>query len=347
MRIAIINDSPMAVEALRRAIVPAPGLELAWIAMSGSAGVERACAQPPDLILMDILMPGMDGVATTREIMNRCPCPILVVTVSVDTQAARVFEALACGALDAINTPRWEERPDGTGSGELIRRIHLLGTLTGHARRPVQPDPRGALASGANRPRLVVMGASAGGPGALATILGGLPPGFTTPVAVMQHLDGQFQEGLARWLDEQTPLRVVLAPLGHRLGSGEVALLAGGEHLGISPDGEVVVTHPTGREVHRPAIDLLFASVARHYPRQAVGVLLTGMGRDGAQGLKALRDAGCRTIAQDPDSCIVHGMPAAAKALGAVERELPLEGIGGYLLQLCQPLPTPLTSATP
>ena len=331
MKIGIVNDLPLAVEALRRAIAQRPGCEVAWVAHDGNEAVAMCERDPPDLLFMDLIMPGMDGVEATRRIMRATPCPILIVTVDVGAHASRVFEAMGHGALDAVNTPRIGQ-PDDVQS--LLSKLDVIDKLMGDRQRAITPKAHPNVVA-LQRAPLVAIGASAGGPAALATLLSALPADFPASVVIVQHVDARFAEGMASWLDEQSLLPVRAAREGDRPMPGTVLLAATGDHLALKDRTHLGYT-PLPREyVHRPSVNVFFESVVTHWPHNAIGVLLTGMGRDGARGLKAMRDAGYHTIAQSEASCAVFGMPKAAIALEAAVEILAVEQMAARLVRLC------------
>ncbi len=330
MKVAIVNDLALAVEALRRVVCSRPEHRVAWVARDGAEAVRRCAEQRPDVVLMDLIMPVMDGAEATRRIMRETPCPILVVTATVDGNMALVFEAMGHGALDAVNTPVLG--PDGavTGGRDLLRKIELIG----HLARPAAPAARrGAGAAPARRPAsgglpLVALGASTGGPAALSAVLAHWPAGFEAGVVIVQHVDREFAPDLARWLGRQCALRVEAAAPGCRPEPGRVWLAATNDHLVLRPGGTLDYVVEPADCVYRPSVDVFFKSAAAHWPVPGAAVLLTGMGRDGGAGLLALRRAGWRTIAQDERSSVVYGMPRAAVELEAVDEVLPVADIG-------------------
>src|SRR5689334_22775587 len=230
MRVAIVNDVIMAVEAVGRVIACEGQDQIAWVALNGVEAVERCAAETPDLILMDLIMPKMDGVEATRRIMASTPCAIVIVTANVEDNSSKVFEAMGAGALDAVNTPVLESpaataSPEaGNGATALLAKIETIRKLIGAAApnrlssSPIQPVENHNGSSGP----LVVIGASAGGPAAVAKVLSQLPADFSAPIVVVQHVDSQFSQGLADWLDCQTPLQVRLAAEGDRPSPGVV-----------------------------------------------------------------------------------------------------------------------------
>ena len=342
MRVAIVNDLAVACEALRRALATDPALSVAWIARDGAEAVECVKRDRPDLVLMDLIMPRMDGVAATREIMRVSPCPILVVTATVSGNAGLVYEALGAGALDAVNTPTIAAKGALDGAAELVRRIRLIARAQGLAASapsvpavpaadarptPRAPAPRQPPARAGTLPAIVAIGASTGGPRAIASVLATLPRPLPFAVAIVQHVSSEFVAGFAEWLAAESRRTVRLARAGERLAADDVVVAGEDRHLVLAADGALVYSDEPRESVHRPAIDEFFASLARH-AAPGVAVLLTGMGRDGADGLARLRAAGWHTIAQDEATSVVWGMPGAAHRVGAAVETLPLESIG-------------------
>lgn len=321
MRIGIVNDVAMAVEVLRR-VVSGGGHEVAWIARDGAEAVEKCAADRPDLVLMDLIMPVMDGVQATAAIMRRCPCAILVVTATVSGNAAKVFDAMGCGALDVTGTP--VIGPAGTlaGAGALLEKIGTIGKLLGKA------GARHNGPAGVGLPRLIAIGASTGGPKALAKLLSMLPRRPDVSLVIVQHVDRQFAPGLADWLGEYTEFQVAIAHEGTPVEPGMVFLAATNDHLVLAGDRALRYTLEPRDYIYRPSVDVFFASLRDNWPSPGIAVLLTGMGRDGAGGLLALRGAGWHTIAQDEASSVVYGMPRAAAEMKAAVEILPLEMIG-------------------
>jgi two-component system, chemotaxis family, response regulator WspF len=331
MRIAIVNDMTMAVEALRRVIAAMPGYQLAWIARNGDEAVKSCAQDTPNLILMDLVMPVMDGVEATRRIMARTPCAILIVTATVEGNAPRVLEALGAGALDAVQTPALA----AGAAGELKLKIASIGRLVSdnenskhHVRlmRDKQPILPPSVP-------LVAMGASAGGPNALAAILNTLPSDFSAAIVIVQHIDADFAPSMASWLAGQSALAVRTACEGDRPQPGTVLVAASKDHMVFLDSYTLGYTAEPRDGFYRPSVDVFFESVARHWRGAIVGVLLSGMGRDGARGLKTLREVGALTIAQDSETSVVYGMPKAAAELGAAVEILPVQLIASRLMK--------------
>jgi len=331
VRVGIVNDVAMAVEVLRRIVTSRPEHDVLWIARDGAEAVRECARRRPDVVLMDLVMPGMDGVEATRRIMAESPCPILVVTSTVAGHLSMVYEAMGHGALDAIETPTLGLSGKVDGGDQLLRKMETvarLATATTAPLAPASPPP-----AGGDGPPLVAIGASTGGPDAVAAVLRALPPATPAAIVVIQHVDRAFAPGLADWLGKKTGLGVGCARDGDRLRPGHVWIAASADHLVLGPNGRLAYTPEPKEAIHRPSVDVFFASAARH-ARAGAGVVLTGMGRDGAQGLKALREAGFRTFAQDAASSVIFGMPNAAISIGAARDVLPPAEIGTRLAAL-------------
>ncbi|SDQ00565.1 chemotaxis response regulator protein-glutamate methylesterase [Ectopseudomonas guguanensis] len=331
MRIAIANDMPLAVEALRRALAAEPEYQLIWVAANGEEAVSRCRDDLPDLLLMDMLMPGMDGVEATRRIMHDTPCAILIVTSDVERNMSRVFDAMGAGALDVVAAPSLGPQ-QVLDAAAVRRKIHNIAWMIGHkTSRSVKPTP---LRSTDNRgKRLVAIGASAGGPASLVELLRQMPADFPASIVLVQHVDEVFAAGMAQWLASESHMPVRLAREGEVLQPASVLLAGTNNHLYLAPEGRLVYRREPADQVYRPSIDVFFESVASHWRGEAIGVLLTGMGRDGARGLKLMRERGFHTIAQDQASSAVYGMPKAAVALDAATEVLPLDRIAARLIE--------------
>lgn len=358
MRVAIVNDLAVACEALRRVVASDPSLSVAWIARDGAEAIERAARDRPDVVLMDLIMPRVDGVEATRGIMRASPCPILVVTATVTGNAGLVYEALGAGALDAVNTPTIGAGGSVAGGAELLRRIHLVARMSAARARPTTAGsttaatkaPMTAVMSAARPsvtasapnatatsavPLIVAIGASTGGPRAVADLLRSLPKDLRAAYLVVQHVSVEFVEGYAQWLAAETGRKVALARAGGVPREGEVLVAGEDRHLALTRTGLLEYRDEPKDHVHRPAVDELFASLVA-YPRAGVAVLLTGMGRDGADGMLALRRAGWHTIAQDEATSVVWGMPGAAHRAGAAVETLAIGAIGEAIARVAR-----------
>jgi two-component system, chemotaxis family, response regulator WspF len=333
MKIGIANDVAMAAEALRRVVASTAEHQVVWIARTGVEAVRLCAENRPDLVLMDLNMPQLDGVEATRQIMEQSPCAILVVTGRPQDSVNQVFRALGAGALDVTATPMLQGKAGG--AAELLAKIRTMDKLIRHSggsqsmqpRRPTQaPEPRDPGVT-----RLVAIGASTGGPVAVSKILAGWLPPPGCAIVVVQHIDEHFADHFARWLGEQLTIPVRAIGEGDSLCPGTVLVAKSNDHLVLDKDYRLSYDAAPKDYAYRPSVDVFFRCVARHFRGDAVGVLLTGMGRDGAEGLLAMRQAGHTTIAQDQATSAVYGMPRAAVELDAAQMVLPLDKIGPML----------------
>jgi two-component system chemotaxis response regulator CheB len=330
IRVLVADDSELLRQLLASVVASEPGFEVVAVAADGNEAAALARTLHPDVITMDLNMPDADGFSGIARIMAETPTPILVLT--GNPAEAVGFRALSLGALDILEKPH--AQADLGEYGALLRsRLRLLAgvKVIRHLRglRERRPQPPEAAA----RVELVVVGASLGGPRALASLLRGLPAAFPAPIAIVQHIADGFTEGLASWLASESRLRVREARDGDPLLPGRVLVGPSGRHLVIG-EGVVRLSDAPPVDTFKPSVTPLFATAARRYGARACGVLLTGMGRDGAEGLRLLKEAGGPTLAQDESTSAVFGMPRAAIELGAVDRVLPIEEIPRVLVEL-------------
>lgn len=333
MRIAIVNDVKMTREFLKLLVGEMKGHSVAWMAENGADAVEKCKLDIPDLILMDLIMPVMDGVKATKLIMKNTPCAILIVTASVGANAPKVFEAMGYGALDVVRTPSIMQRGEQLHGADLKKKIEIINKFL---RMPPLKEQTGVPTKARARkavPPLLVMGASTGGPMALAKVLAKLPSICPLCIVVVQHVDEQFAEGLAQWLAKQISLPVALAKECDELTQGKVLIAGKDMHLCMTEDLCLHYQDDPCETPYRPSVDVFFQSIATHWPTECMAILLTGMGSDGAHGLKMLRDKGWHTIAQDQASCVVFGMPKAAIDIGAAQDVLSTDEIAATILQ--------------
>jgi two-component system, chemotaxis family, protein-glutamate methylesterase/glutaminase len=335
IRVLVAEDSAVTREFLR-GLLAAPPFEVVGAVGDGVEAVALVAQLRPDVVLMDIHMPHLDGLAATRQIMESVPTPIVLMTTSFDrTNTAMSFEALRVGALTVLEKPAGAGHPDHSRSvQELLSAVRLMSEVKVIRRWPRAERPGPPVAPRvSHRVRIIAMGASTGGPGALADILGNLGP-IDAPVLVVQHIAHGFTEGLAQWLSGQTRLAVSVAGPGETVRGGAVYLAPSGRQMGIGADGRIRLQEAVGADGFSPSASHLFESVAASFGRAAVGVLLTGMGRDGASGLKSLRDAGAVTIAQDEATSVIFGMPREAVRCGAADYVLPPREIANLIRTL-------------
>jgi two-component system chemotaxis response regulator CheB len=342
-RVLVVDDSPLARAMLRRILEVDGDLVVVGEAADGAEALKKVEELRPDLATIDLAMPGVDGLEAIERIMATRPIPILVVT----AEPERGFQAIQRGALEVCKKPKPEE------AGELRTKVRRLATIpvvrhvAGSLRdtmplppldgegRPLTPvTPRG------ERRRIVAIAASAGGPGAVARVLSDLPATLDACVAVVQHLPSGYAERFARYLAENTALRVVVADAPTRAAPGTVIVAPDDRHL-VATFGNTFGPGPADEgphEGHRPSATVLFRSIARWYGSAAIGVVLSGIGQDGAAGLAELRARGALTYAQDEATSAVYGMPRAAKESGAAIHVLPLAQLGPAIIRGVAPI---------
>lgn len=339
MRVAIVNDVPLAREVLKRVILSTPNHSVAWMAEDGAIAVRKAHQDPPDIILMDLVMPVMDGVEATRRIMAEKPCPILLVTSSVTGNFNLVYRAMGNGGLDAVNTPTLGAGGVIQGAEGILARLAKLSkaseTTQAISSSPstITPKPEKEL----NLVPVIAMGASTGGPSAIAQILKDLPKDLSASVIIAQHIAADFAPSLATWLEDSSGRSVKVAKPGDTPAAGVVLLAGTNDHLVIRPDQKVGYEADPANYPYRPSVDVLFESLARNYPKPGVAVLLTGMGNDGARGLLLLKQRGWHTIAQNEATSIVYGMPKAAAEMHAAVEILPVQKIPAAITSKLNP----------
>jgi two-component system chemotaxis response regulator CheB/two-component system response regulator WspF len=334
MRVGIISERAWAAEALSRTIALGSAHEIHWIADSAAAAVSLCAAHTPDVVLMATPFRAIDGVDVTRQIMTGSPCPILIVTESLGVNATFVLDAMGVGALGAVDVPAFDSAHLSKGTSALLAKMDTISRIAGD--RSVSGTGKSTLTRHGKGPDgpLVAIGASAGGPAAVATILCALPPDFPAAVVIVQHVGAEFVPGMAAWLSEQSGRRVSVAAEGDRPVVGDVFVAGATGHLTFKSAARLGYAAEPHDAAYCPSVDVFFRSVARLWSGPAIGVVLTGMGKDGAAGLKALREKGHYTIAQDEATSVVYGMPKAAKALHAAVAVLALDRIAGRLVDV-------------
>jgi two-component system, chemotaxis family, protein-glutamate methylesterase/glutaminase len=338
LRVLVADDSASARLLLQGILDADPDLEVVGQATDGAEAVDLADRLQPDVITMDVAMPGVDGLEATRRIMAQGPRPIVLVSAVFPPDIHNSFRALEAGAVTLL------EKPHGPGSpafareaAELVATVKLMAgvkLVRRNLRRAGDGPPPGLFPARVPSEvlRVAAIAASTGGPPAVAQVLRGLPPGWSVPVLVVQHIGSGFDVGLARYLGENTPLPVGLAEDGDTIRPGTVYVSPAEAHLGVTAGGRLTVTNGEPIEGYRPSANHVFRSVAQAFGPAAAGVVLTGMGRDGADGLLALRQAGGLAIAQDQATSTVYGMPRQAVLRGAAEVVLPVEDIAAALV---------------
>ena len=320
-----------------------PEMEVIGTANNGIEAIEAVKRKRPDIITMDINMPKMNGLEATRKIMESVPTPIVIVTGSYDTTEVSItFNALEAGAVAIVRRPTGIGHPEHeTTLKGLVRTVKLMSEVKVVKRWPAVQRKTGVRAvlpptaetPGHPKVQVIAMGASTGGPLALQTILSGLSRDFPAPVLIVQHIAEGFTQGFAQWLNQKTDLSIHLAGDGERILPKHVYVAPNGFHMGIDA-GQIALTRDEPENGLRPSVSYLFRSVANAYGKNAVGVLLTGMGNDGALELKRLKEKGAVTLVQDEESSIVFGMPGQAIKLDAATYVLSPEGIAAKLKDL-------------
>lgn len=335
IRVLIVEDSEVIAFLLTSIIQNTADLQVIGRAKTGQEAIEMTQTLNPDLITMDIRMPVMDGLTAIAQIMANHPKPIVVISSNVDDELQIGFRAIDQGALAVLEKPCGFNDPHFESiQAEIVATIRAMAEVK-LVKRRVFPYLAAAPIPLQDDYKLVAIGCSTGGPQALKQILSDLPENFPLPIVVTQHISTGFIEGLAGWLSDNSGLKVKTASDHEPLQNGTVYLAPDNCHCLVNKNGnhyEICLSRTDPIKGFRPSVTALFNSVATICPKQSIGIILSGMGSDGAEGLQAMFEQQCLTIAQDEPSSIVFGMPAAAIALNAVAKVLPLEAIAGFLI---------------
>lgn len=345
IRVMVVDDSAVLRQSIKFILESDAELRVVGQARNGEEAVALASQLRPDIITMDIKMPKMGGLDAIRTIMSRSPVPIVVVT-SADLERDPVIssQATKLGAVSVLRRPTSIAAPNYRDfATNLVQQVRTMSEVKVIRRRPT---PGTSLPGAGVRPptthpavvgktEVIAIGSSTGGPAALHKVLADLTVDCRVPILIVQHIAFGFVEGLAGWLDGISPLQVKVAKKGEPLRPGVVYIAPDGQHMEVG-FGRIRLNESEPVRSHRPSVTTLFGSVARAYGPGSVSAILTGMGDDGAAGMRALSDAGATTIAQDEKSCVVFGMPKEAIALGAVRHVVPLEKIARTLMALCR-----------
>lgn len=340
IRVLIVEDSIIFQTVLKSIFKTSPDIEVVGTASDGIEGLALIPQLDPDVICTDFHMPKMDGLEFTKQIMAQYPRPILVISISVQTeQRHRIFELLEAGAVDIFPKPRSTVNQDSPiNQLKLINKIKILAGVKVFRKRTPQSSPKSESLPNTPRPtfpnststseiKLVAIGTSTGGPQALQTIFSQLPANFSVPIVCVQHISHGFLDGLIQWLSLTCALPIQIAYSGITPQPGTIYFPPEQKHLELNSQGQFVCADSPPIGGHRPAVDVTFKSVAQVYGRQAIAVLLTGMGKDGAAGMQMIYQAGGLTIAQDRETSVIFGMPKKAIELGGVKHILPLSEI--------------------
>jgi two-component system chemotaxis response regulator CheB len=336
IRVLVVDDSLFMRAAIKKIVEGDPRFEVCGVAKDGAEGVAAVESLKPDVVTMDFNMPKMNGAEAVREIMRRRPTPVVMLSAHTRDGARETFEALAAGAIDFLTKPSGEVSADFQAIGpRLLEKLHASAGVTPREVTPVRPraptvDPS-LTTWPPTGPKVAVIGVSTGGPTALTRVLPALPADIGIAVVVVQHMPAQFTATLAERLNGLSAIEVREAQEGDRPRRGLALIAPGDRHLEFGDQGVLRLTD--GPEVNgcRPSVDVTMRSAARTFGRRAIGVIMTGMGKDGADGMAAVRAAGGKTYAQDRATCVIWGMPRAAVEAGVVDEVLPLDDIAGKL----------------
>lgn len=341
VKVLVVDDSAFMRKVLSDLLQSDPELTVVATARDGVDGVTKALALRPDVVTLDIEMPRLDGFGALQEIMRQQPMPIVMVSSLTQTGAEATIRALAMGAVDFAAKPSGSISVDMYLTRDvLIAKVKAAAGATPRYRRihPVTPPVAAALQpiSGTPCRQLVVIGCSTGGPGALHQILPFMPANLDAGVLIVQHMPAGFTRSLAQRLDEISPLHVKEAEEGDQVQNGWALVAPGGSHLMLDPRGRVQLDQGATMHGVRPAVDKTFESTVPVWGHRMVGVILTGMGYDGAKGMVALKRQGGRTIAEDASTCVIYGMPKVVADLGAADYVLPIQEIASAIVRLVQ-----------
>lgn len=344
VKVLVVDDSPFMRKALSTMLASDPGIEVVGTASDGREAVEKAGALKPDIVTMDVEMPGMDGVEALKRIMRENPVPVVMVSAQTIDGAKVTLQALELGAVDFISKNLSGSNMDIVRiRAALTEKIKHLG-MKGLVRTPTdrgRPSPAGVtfrrtlrICPDGMRVDVVAIGASTGGPKMLQQMIPALPGNFPAPVLISQHMPPNFTKPFAERLDQISDIRVKEAEDGEAIKAGIVYIAPGRGHMKVALAGlrPSVCVEEGGDFIYRPSVDVLMSSIAACFPKRALGVILTGMGHDGLNGFAGLKKAGGRIIAQDEATCVIYGMPKAVVEAGLADSVLPVQDIPAAIL---------------
>jgi len=330
MSLALAGKAGKRFDAIAQSLSEVDRNDLLWVSSREADVVARCSKSDPDILLLDVDLCGDHTLNLLRQIKSVLSCPVLLLTTSLQKQRHVIFSALGAGAYDVIEVP---ETVETVALSAMLHKMHHIARLTIRERRKLNALDRTKRPE-CNTDMLVAIGASTGGPAAVVELLSALPKDFAAAVIVVLHVDVRFAPGMAAWMDSMIPLPVRLACEGNRPKVGEVLLASTNEHLVMSVKGVLHYTPEPVDYPYRPSADVFFHSLVQHWQGRAIGILLSGMGRDGAIGLLAMRRHGWPTIAQDEKSSVIYGMPKAAAQIDAASKIMALDSIGPELVRL-------------
>jgi len=340
IKVLIVDDSKVVQEFLAHLLSSDPDIQVVGFANSGIEAIELVKKKKPDIITMDIHMPGMDGYEATRAIMETVPTPIVIVSGSSNRkEVANTFRLLDAGALAVVIRPPGFEHPRFAASRkELVQTVKLMSEVKVVRRfmriRKEQIKPIKLVQTFENdlkRIQVIAIGASTGGPMALQIILSRLPGDLQVPVLIVQHIAKGFVKGFVEWLSATSGIKLKIAEDGERISAGIGYIAPDNFHMGVSRGSKIILSDQPPENGLKPSVSYLFRSVAETFGPNALGVLLTGMGKDGADGLKTMKDKEAYTVVQSKESCVIFGMPAEALCIGAADQALSPEQISEIL----------------
>jgi two-component system, chemotaxis family, protein-glutamate methylesterase/glutaminase len=345
IKVLIVEDSRAAQELIKHILSSDPDIEVIGTANNGVEALKFLEKKKPDVVTMDLYMPKMDGFETTRTIMETQPVPIVVVSASLDpAEVEKTWQAIGAGAVTVLEKPRGYGGKTGSeDAAKLVQTVKLMSQVKvvrrwGRLREksPTAPDGNRVplVTTKDQKIEIVAIGASTGGPHVLRTLLSSLPGDFALPIAVVQHIAEGFTEGFVRWLDQCCSLNVCLAENRQTVQPGHVYVAPSGFQMKLEKKNRISLSADGSENGLKPSVASLFRSIAKEFGARAVGVLVTGMGKDGAREMKLMREEGAVTIAQDKESSVVHGMPGEAIKIGAVQHVLSPEAMAQMLKRL-------------
>jgi two-component system chemotaxis response regulator CheB len=333
IRVLVVDDSAFVRKAVERMLVAAGDIEVVGLAADGEEGLARARELRPDVVTLDVRMPRLGGLETLERLMAERPVPVLLLSTLTQEGAEVTLRGLELGAMDFVDKSSVQTMSMLSLAEELVAKVRALGRARVRARPRPSPPEAGERAGAPAE--CVVIAASTGGPPALQAVVGGLPAGFPAAVLLVQHIPRGFTRSLAERLDARCAVPVREARDGEAVGPGAVLVAPAGIHSRVVRRGgqvELVLDEEPRDALHRPSANVLMASAAEVYGPHAVGVVLTGMGSDGTEGLRAIRDKGGLTLAESEETSVIYGMPKAAIEAGVVQRVVPLERVAGEIL---------------